>query len=92
VAEGGGPHHGLDCVPAAEAGAGLPLPNVRMAGRLANVTGLRFYNAVFPLCEGIESADWRYDIHPEGSFTLDADFQQEYVLHVTLPERKDVVR
>ncbi len=66
---------------------------VPLIGRLpecGNVThsDLRFYHSVFPLCEGMEEeeedagGEWTYDLHTGGTFQLNADYKQEYVLHV----------
>ncbi len=51
---------------------------------------LRFYHSVFPLCDGMEGGkeDWSYDLHPHGQFVLNADYQQEYVLHVRNGEKQ----
>ena len=63
------------------------MPHVPLAGRLhrgLNITSedLRFYHSVFPLCDGLGSDAWSYDVHPASSFRLNADFDQEYVLHI----------
>ena len=59
-----------------------------MLSECGNVSSsdLRFYHSVFPLCEGVGSSAWSYDIHRR--FQLNADHQQEYVLHVREPEKQ----
>ncbi len=80
--------HGIRCVPANE-GSVLELPEVPLLGRLSpscaanRSISARFYHSVLPACEGVSGDDrWRYRVHGPGTFRLDADYMQEYVLHV----------
>ncbi len=42
---------------------------------------VRFYESVFPSCLGIGDS-WNYDIHQRENFLLNADYEEEYVLHI----------
>jgi hypothetical protein len=43
---------------------------------------VRFYESVFPSCQGLGNS-WLFDIHRKESFKLNADFDEEYVLHIS---------
>ena len=80
-----GPNHGVAC----ETPAGytpdnpIPLPDVPLESTLTHhESTLRFYEAVLPRCSGINS-NWNFDIHAREFFRLNADYEEEYVLHIS---------
>ena len=50
-------------------------------GKLENksYSDLRFYSGVLPSCEGL-GPNWNYTFHKK--FKLNADFEDEYILHL----------
>ena len=48
------------------------------------LSDVRYYHSGFPACGGLEDPKWSYDVHSHGSFKLNADYSQEYVLYMNV--------
>jgi hypothetical protein len=61
-----------------------PLLKVPIGWELGkNKTWPRFYGGVIPSCNGLSDDHWKYQIHQNSTFKLNADLEDEYILHIT---------
>ena len=54
-----------------------------------NSSGARFYDSVFPSCQGISSPDWKFKVYPRSMFWLNTEYEEEYTLHMSSTDDSD---